>query len=84
MFNPTNIDEVSTKATHMEASKGNHIFEDRKPHNFENKSKGKWKNKKLATINKDEYKPTCSHCKIKGHEEEQCWKLHPELRPKKF
>jgi hypothetical protein len=25
----------------------------------------------------------CSHCKMKGHEEAQCWKAHPELAPKR-
>jgi hypothetical protein len=35
MFNPTNIDEVSVQATHLEASKGKHVFEDKKPHKFE-------------------------------------------------
>jgi hypothetical protein len=84
MFNPTNIDEVSVQATHLEASKGKHVIEDKKPHKFEKKSKGKWKSKKSTTVKKDEEKPTCSHCKRKGHEEAQCWKLHPELRPKKF
>jgi hypothetical protein len=29
-----------------------------------------------------EKKPTCSHCKKKGHEEAKCWKLHPELKLK--
>jgi hypothetical protein len=31
-----------------------------------------------------EGRPTCSHCKKKGHEESWCWKLHPDLQPKKF
>jgi hypothetical protein len=84
MFNPTNIDEVSIQANHIEASEGNHVIEDKKPHKFENKSKGKCKSKKSATVNKVEDKPTCSHCKRRGHEEAQCWKLHLELRPKKF
>jgi hypothetical protein len=42
-----------------------------KPHNFEKQSK-----------EKEEEKPTCSHCKKKGHEEEMCWNLHPERLPK--
>jgi hypothetical protein len=46
--------------------------------------KGKWKSKKSTTVKQVEGRPTCSHCKRKGHEESQCWKLHPELRPKKF
>ena len=79
MFNPTNIDEVSIQATQLEASKGKHVIEDKKPHKFENKLKGKWKSKKSTTVKKDEEKPTCSHCKRKGHEEAQCWKIHPKL-----
>jgi hypothetical protein len=35
-------------------------------------------------MKKFEEKPTCPHCKRKGHEEAQCWKLHLELRPKKI
>jgi hypothetical protein len=84
MFNPTNIDKVSVQATHLEASKGKHVFEDKKPHKFEKKLKGKRKSKKSTKVKKDEEKPTCSHCKRKGHEEAKCWKLHPKLRPKKI
>jgi hypothetical protein len=79
MFNPTNIDEVSVQATHLEVSTGKHVIEDKKPHKFEKKPKGKWKSKKSTTVNKTEEKPTCSHCKRNEHEEAQCWKLHPEL-----
>jgi hypothetical protein len=32
----------------------------------------------------EEENPTCSHCNKKGHQEETCWKLHPERLPKKF
>jgi hypothetical protein len=37
MFNPTNIEEVSVQATHLEARKGKHIVEDvlEEPHEFE-------------------------------------------------
>jgi hypothetical protein len=69
---------------HLEASKGKHVREDKNPYKFENKLKGKWKSKKYATIKKVEEVPTCFHCKKKGHDESQCWKLNPELWPKKF
>jgi hypothetical protein len=50
MFNPTKVDEVSAQATHMEASKGNHVIEDKNPHNFIYKRKGKWKSKKSVVV----------------------------------
>ena len=27
---------------------------------------------------------SCTRCKKDGHDDEHCWILHPELRPKKF
>jgi hypothetical protein len=60
---------VSVQATHLEASKGKHVSEDKKPFKYENKPKGKWKSKKSATVKQVEGRPTCSHCKKKGHEE---------------
>jgi len=29
-------------------------------------------------------KPSCTHCKKDGHDDEHCWIFHLELRPKKF
>ena len=29
-------------------------------------------------------RPTCSHFQRITHDESKCWKLHPELKPKKF
>jgi hypothetical protein len=84
MFNPTNIDKVSIQAMHLEASKGKHVREYKRPYTFEKKSKGKWKSKKSTTVKQAEKRHTCSHCKKKGHEESQCWTLHPKFRPKKF
>ena len=85
MFNPTNIDEVSIQVTHIEAKKGKHDVEymSKEPHEFEEQQKGKWKNKKTNTVNKDEEnQPTCSHCEKKGHDENNFWKLHLELKLK--
>ena len=81
MFSPTNIEEVSVQATHLEASKGKHGFKDvsRRPQKFKKQSKGKGKSKKIDTMKKEWDKPTCSHYKKKGHEEARCWKLHIEL-----
>jgi len=79
MFNLIDIDKVSIQATHLEASKVKHASEDKKPYKFEKKPKGKWKSKKSATLKQVEERSTCSHCNKKGHEQSQCWKLHPEL-----
>ena len=46
--------------------------------------KSSLKGKKTATAQKEGERPTCSHCQRIGHDEARCWKLHPELRPKKF
>jgi hypothetical protein len=82
MFNPTNIDEVSVQATHLEVNKGKHVEGvSEEPHEFEEKLKGRGKSKKTTTMKKDEEKnPTCSYCEKKGHDEKHCWKLHPELK----
>nr|CAD1839448.1 unnamed protein product [Ananas comosus var. bracteatus] len=36
--------------------------------------------KKKGSSDPDLY---CDHCKVTGHVKDQCWKLHPEMRPKK-
>jgi hypothetical protein len=48
------------------------------------KGKGKGKDKRTTTTKKEEGKSSCTHCQKDGHDDEHCWKLHPELRPKKF
>lgn len=40
------------------------------------------KESKIAT--KEGERPTCTHCQRVGHDESKCWKLQPELKPKKF
>ena len=30
----------------------------------------------------EEEKLSCKHCKKEGHDEEHCWQLHPNKRPK--
>jgi hypothetical protein len=85
IFNPTNIDEVSVQATHLESIRGKHFVEDEsgEPHEFEKHSKENGKRKKTTTMKKDEdNKPTCSHCEKKGHDDKHCWNLHPALKPK--
>jgi hypothetical protein len=85
LFNPTNLDEVCVQATHLE-NRGKHVQEDptKKPSNFPQKTfkKFKRKGKKTATVTREGEKPSCTHCKRSGHDEENCWKLHPEKKPK--
>jgi hypothetical protein len=35
-------------------------------------------------VTRKEEKPSCKHCKKERHDEDHCWKLHPEKRPKWF
>ena len=87
MFNPTSIDEVSVQATHLEARGKNVNLEiggSSQPTASKNKEKRKqkWKERKANAVQKA--KPSCTHCKKDGHDDEHCWSLHPELKPKKF
>jgi Aspartyl protease len=86
MFNPTSIDEVSVQATHLEARGKNGNLEVGGPSQptaskSKEKRKKKWKARKANTAQKS--KASCTHCKKDGHDDEHCWILHPELRPKK-
>jgi hypothetical protein len=40
---------------------------------------GKYKNTKTTTHHYKDPINHCNHCKIYGHTEGKCWKLHPEL-----
>ena len=87
MFNPTNIDEVSVQATHLEARGKNanpEVGGSFKPTANKNKEKRKhkWKERKTNTVQKS--KSSCTHCKKDGHDYEHYWILHPGLKPKKF
>jgi hypothetical protein len=35
-------------------------------------------------VTRKEGKPSCKHYKKEGHDEDRCWQLHPEKRPKWF
>jgi hypothetical protein len=87
LFNPTSLDEVCVQSTHLE-NRGKHAQEDptKKPSNFPHKTfkKFKRKDKKTATVTREGRKPSCTHCKKGGHNEEHCWKLHPEKKLKQF
>eukprot|EP00253_Pinus_taeda_P021195 PITA_21195 len=87
MFNPTSIDEVSVQATHLEARGKNvnpEIGGSSKPtaSKKKEKRKHKWKERKANSVQKA--KPSCTHYKKDGHDDEHCWSLHPELKPKMF
>ena len=87
LFNPTSLDEVCVQATHLE-NMGKHVQEDptKKLSNFPQKTFKKFKRKgnKTTTITREGRKPSCTHCKRSGHDEEHYWKLHPEKKPKQF
>jgi hypothetical protein len=87
LFNPTSLDEVCVQATHLE-NRGKHDKEDpmKKPSNFPQKTfkKFKRKDKKTAIVTREGGKPSCTHCKRSGNDEEHCWKLHLEKKPKQF
>ena len=87
MVNPTSLVEVSMKETHIEA-RGKKIPQEgsKKPFTSGDKCKNKFirKGKKNASIKKEGEKITCKNCSKEGHDEAHCWKLHPEMKPKKF
>jgi hypothetical protein len=87
LFNPTSIDEVCVQATHLE-NMGKHVQEDptKKPSNLPHKTFKKFKRKdeKTAIVMREGGTPSCTHCKKSGHDEEHCWKLHPENKLKQF
>jgi hypothetical protein len=87
MFNPSNLDEVCVQATHLEARGRNDTHEGNKKtfnHGDKGKKKFKGNGKKNVVVKKEGEKFTCKHFSKDGHDEDHCWKLHPERRPKKF
>ena len=90
MFEPTTIDSASVKVIHLENrginDKDNHSKKPPfKPSNGKFKGKGKGKENKTTSMKKDEgEKPYCTHYKREGHDEDHCWKLYPEKKPKRY
>ena len=84
MINPNNLDDVCVQATHLEA-RGKNTPEEgsKKPFKGKEKEKG-FKGKKNASIKKEGQKTICKHCSREGHNEANCWKLHPEMKQMKF
>jgi hypothetical protein len=86
MFNPSNLDEVCVQATHLEARGRNEPQEGSKKSLNGDKGKRKFEGngKKNASVKKERDKISCKHCSKDGHDEDHCWKIHPEKRPKNF
>lgn len=68
LFKPTTIDVASVNAIHIE-NRGKYDNDDQ--------------SKRTTAVKRREAKPSCTHCGNEGHDEENCWKLHPELRPER-
>jgi hypothetical protein len=83
MFGPTNLDEVSVQATYIEAGKAG-VSGESSSSRKEDKRKRYGNGKNANAVSKKEGKPSCKNCKKEGHDEERCWQLHPEKRPKWF
>ena len=87
MFIPTSLNEVCVQETHLE-TRGNNTPQEgnKKPFYNGDKRKRKFKGngKKNASVKKEREKLSCKNCSKDGHDEDQCWKRHPEMRPKNF
>jgi hypothetical protein len=83
MLNPYNFDEVCVQAIHIESSKRN-VGDSFSTDTWQGKDSGKRKEKeeKMATTRKE--KPTCNHCNKVGYDEDHCWILNLELKPRKY
>ena len=87
MFNPTTLYEVFVQETHIEARGEKNPQEgSKKPFTSgeKGKKKVKGKGKKNESVKKEGEKLACKYCSKYGHDEAHCWKLHPEMKPKKF
>jgi hypothetical protein len=85
MLNPSNLDEVCVQATHLEARGRNETHEGKKKpfsHGDKGKRNFKGNGKNNVVVKREEEKFACKHCSKDGHDEDHCWKLHPERRPK--
>jgi hypothetical protein len=87
LFKPTSLDEVCVQATHLK-NRGKHVQKDpiKKSSNFPQNTfkKFKRKDKNTSTVTREGGKPSFIHCKKGSYDEEHCWKLHLENKPKQF
>jgi hypothetical protein len=82
MFGPTNLDEVSVQATYIEVGK-TRVGVSRES-SSRKEDKRKWHGKKENAVTRKDEEPSCKDFKKEGHDEDRCWQLHPEKRPKWF
>jgi hypothetical protein len=80
MFGPTNLDEVSILATYIETRKTSVGVSGESSSRKEDERK--WHGKKSNSVERKEDNPFCKHFNKEGHDEDRCWQLHPEKRPK--
>jgi hypothetical protein len=83
LVNPYNFDEVYVQDIHIESSKGN-VGDSVSTNTWQRKDAGKRKDKEKKTATARKEKPTCKNCNKVGHDEDHCWVLHPDLKPKKY
>ena len=87
MFNLDDFDEVCVQAINIESGGKPFKLSSKSTKEMENKesrdSNGNSSKRKKSTVIQKE-RPTYSHCQRIDHDESKCWKLHTELKPKKF
>ena len=72
LLNPTNLDEASVQATHIERM-GKYAQDERIFNHSKDHFKGKVKDKRITTTRKDEKKALrCTICEKDGHDRENC------------
>nr|CAD1827286.1 unnamed protein product [Ananas comosus var. bracteatus] len=76
-------DIASASQTVMAIEQKNKLSRGEKP--SRESAKGSNKFKKNGSKNKGSFDPDlyCDYCKVTKHVKDRCWKLHPELKPKK-
>jgi hypothetical protein len=87
MFNPKIQDEVCVHETHLEERGRNKPQKGNKKafvKGYKGKRKFKGNGRNNASIKKEGEKISCKHYLKNGHDEDHCWKLHPQMRPKNF
>jgi hypothetical protein len=90
LFIPNTIDEAIIQAQYLEGDKRKpqttHKQVEPQEKERKRKNKKKWNEKKIVEAKQEETYSIqqCKGCDLKGHTEENYWKLHPEKRPKYF